>query len=303
MAIDPQAAERVKVMWRDIVPLQEEPTIDDYRREVAAMYGKFPLADDVETEEVDADGVRSLWIAAPGASDERVLLLYHGGGYLMGTPEAYRDFAYRLSAAADARVFCPDYRVAPEHPYPAPVEDGVTAYRWLAAHVDPARVVTVGDSAGGGLTLAVNVSIRDAGERLPAAIALVSPLTDLAGEGASYDECADRDVSVTRDFAVQMGAVYLGGRDPKQTPLGSPLYAELSGLPPVLAIASAHEALRDDSTRLVDKIRASGGRAELELFDDMQHVFPVFACILPEGREAIERIGAFAKREVAVPVG
>jgi monoterpene epsilon-lactone hydrolase len=284
-------------MWKDSVPLHEVPTPLDYRKEFEALCAKFPLPDDIVTEDVDADGVPGLWVSAPGVSDDRTLLHFHSGGYVMGSSAGYREFAYRLSRAADARVLLPDYRLAPEHLYPAPVEDALTVYRWLARREDPARIVTTGDSAGGGLNLATLVALRDAGDTLPAAAVAISPLTDLAAEGESYDSNRDRDAVVTRELAIGMGIVYMGeGRDPKHTPLASPLYADVHGLPPLLVIAGEAEVLRDDSVRFVEKLRAADGEADLVVTDDMQHIYPLFAHLLPEGREAIERIGEFIKQ-------
>jgi epsilon-lactone hydrolase len=299
MAANP-ALERVIVMWKDSIPLHEAPTPMDWRVEFERLCAKFPLPDDIETQPVDAGGVPALWVAAPGVSDDRVLLHFHSGGYVMGSSTGYREFAYRLSRAADARVLVPDYRLAPDHPYPAPVEDAVTVYRWLAARVPPAKIVTTGDSAGGGLNLAMLIALRDAGDELPVAAVAISPLTDLAAEGASYAANRDRDPVVTRELAVGMGIVYLGeGRDPKSTPLGSPLYADVNDLPPLLVFAGEAEALRDDATRFVDKVRAAGGQAELVIAPDMLHIYPLFAHLLVEGREAIDRIGAFVTEHTA----
>lgn len=292
----PEQKERIIVMWKDSVPLHAEPTPLDWRREFEALCAKFPLPDDIEVEEVDADGVPALWVSAPGVGRDRTLVHYHSGGYVMGSPTGYREFAYRLSRAADARVLVPDYRLAPEHPYPAPLEDGVTAYRWLARQEDPSRIVTVGDSAGGGMNLAVLMTLRDEGDTLPAAAVCISPLTDLAAEGESYANFPDRDPVISAELAVGMGIVYIGeDRTPKDTPLASPLYGRHDGLPPLFVVVGEAEALLDDSTRLVDKVREAGGEAELLVGEDLLHIYPLFASILPEGQEAIERIGAFVK--------
>lgn len=294
MEMSDAARERVIVMWKDSVPLHEEPSPLHWREEFERLCAKFPLPDDIVTEAVDADGVPGLWVSAPEVSDDRVLLHFHSGGYVFGSAKGYRDFAYRLSRACNARVLVPDYRLAPENPYPAPIEDAQAVYRWLARRVPPSRIVTTGDSAGGGLNLAMLVALRDAGDELPVASVAISPLTDLAAEGSSYIENLERDPVVNRELAIGMGTVYLGeGRDPKQTPLGSPLYAELHGLPPLLVIAGGAEALRDDSTRFVDKVRSHGGQAELIVAPDMLHIYPLFAHLLPEGRQAFDRIGAF----------
>jgi monoterpene epsilon-lactone hydrolase len=285
---------RVIVMWKDSVPLQEEPTPLDWREGFEALCAKFPLPEDMVVEEVDADGVPCIWVSAPGVSDDRVLIHYHSGGYVMGSPSGYREFAYRLSRAADARVLLPDYRLAPENPYPEPLEDGVTAYRWLARQEGAHRIAACGDSAGGGLNLAMLVSIRDAGEELPAVAVCISPLTDLAAEGESYANFPDRDPVISEELAVGMGIVYMGeGKVPAETPLASPLYADLHDLPPLIVCAGNHEALYDDSTRLVDKVKAAEGEVEFIVGDGLLHIYPLFSCILPEGREAIDRIGAF----------
>jgi monoterpene epsilon-lactone hydrolase len=288
--------ERVIVMWKDSVPLQAEPTPIHWREGFEALCAKFPVPDDIEVEEVDADGVPALWVSAPGVSSDRVVIHFHSGGYVMGSAAGYREFAYRLSRAADARVLLPDYRLAPEHPFPVPLEDGITAYRWLARKEGAGRIAASGDSAGGGLNLAALVSLRDAGDELPPVAACISPLTDLAAEGESYSNFPDRDPVISAELAVGMGIVYMGeGKVPAETPLASPLYADLHDLPPLFVCAGDHEALYDDSTRLVAKVEAAGGEVEFLTGHDLLHIYPFFSYILPEGQEAIEKIGAFIK--------
>ncbi len=300
----PEQLDRIVVMWKDSVPLQAEPTPLDWRREFEALCAKFPLSEDIEVEEVDVDGVPSLWVSVRGVSSDRTLIHYHSGGYIMGSPQGYREFAYRLSRAADARVLVPDYRLAPENPYPAPLEDGLKVYRWLAAREDPSRIVTVGDSAGGGLNLATLVSLRDAGDTLPAAAVCISPLTDLAAEGESYANFPDRDPVINAELAIGMGAVYMGeGRSAKETPLASPLYADLHDLPPLFVVVGDAESLYSDSTRLVDKVKAAGGDVQMLVGKDLLHIYPLFASILPEGQEAIEQIGRFVQERTPVRVG
>ncbi len=295
--------DRIIVMWKDSVPLAEEATPLDWRREFEALCAKFPLPDDIEVEEVDAGGVPALWVSAPGVSSDRTLIHFHSGGYVMGSARGYREFAYRLSQAADARVLVPDYRLAPEYGYPVPLEDGLAAYRWLAQQEDPSRIVSVGDSAGGGMNLAVLVSLRDAGDALPAASVCISPLTDLAAEGESYSNFPDRDPVISAELAVGMGVVYMGeGRIPADTPLASPLYADLHGLPPLFVVVGDAEALYSDSTRLVEKVEAAGGEVELLVGEDLLHIYPLFASILPEGREAIEQIGRFVQQRTPARV-
>ncbi len=254
-----------------------------------------PLPADVSSEPVSADGVPAEWVVAEGADPGRALLYLHGGGYVIGSIATHRDLAARLSRATGARVLVVDYRLAPEHPHPAAVDDAVRAFRWLVEQgLDPRRVAIAGDSAGGGLTVATLVALRDAGDALPAAGVCLSPWTDLACEGGSMDTHDHRDPMVRPEGLREMAAMYLGGL-PASTPLASPVHAELAGLPPLLVQVGTAEVLLDDSTRLADRARAAGVEVELDVWDDMVHVFQAFAAILPEGREAIERIGAFVR--------
>ena len=288
--------ERANQQWRDTYP-PGEPGVAEWRVAVTELHAKFPLPADAVVEEVDAGGVPALWVSAPGAGTGRVAVHFHSGGYVMGSAHNYREFAYRLSAAIDARVLVVDYRLAPEHVYPAAVEDALAAYRWLAGTVDPSRIVVTGDSAGGGLALGLTLALRDAGESLPAAVIGFSPLTDLLAEGDSYDLFPD-DLVVSRPFALANAVVYLGeGVDPKQNPYGSPLYGEFAGFPPVLLIASGHECLRDDSVRVVEKAAAAGVDAQLHLVPLVPHVFQIFP-FLPESGEALEVAAGFLKDRV-----
>ncbi len=248
---------------------------------------------------VDAGGVRAEWISTPGASRERVVLYLHGGGYVLGSINSHRDMIVRLSAACRARVLALDYRLAPEHPHPAAVEDATAAYRWLLAQgIDPKRVVVAGDSAGGGLTVATLVALRDGGEALPAAGVCLSPWVDLEGSGESMTTRAHLDPMVTCEMIQMMGQIYLGGKDPR-TPLAAPLHADLTGLPPMLIQVGTAETLYDDATRLAERARAAGVTVTLEPWDEMIHVWQIFARELPEGQAAIERIGEFVREHTA----
>jgi monoterpene epsilon-lactone hydrolase len=295
MAIDNQAAERVRILYQDLAPLSPAPTLADLRQAVDAMYAKIPLPEDIEVEEADADGVRALWVRAPGTSLERVVLHFHGGAYIANSPGNYREYGYRLSQAADARVLLGSYRQAPEHPYPAAVEDCHKVFRWAVKQADPARLAVSGDSAGSALALAVSILQRDAGDPLPAALALVSPYINLDADTESYTTNAQVDVTATREAILGLAQVYLNGRKAKETPLASPLYADLSGLPPMYVAVGGHELLLDDSKLLVAKARATDVEAELEIAAEMQHVYTAYACILPEARATFAQIGRFIK--------
>ncbi|MGH8998335.1 MAG: alpha/beta hydrolase, partial [Acidimicrobiia bacterium] len=292
-----EALERVRQMYRDLRPSGEEPTVHDWRKQFEVMCGEFPVPPGTTVDEVDAGGVPALWVRAPGVmGDERTVVFFHSGGYVMGRAKDYRQFGSALSFAAGARVLLVDYRLAPEHPFPAGMEDGLAAYRWALTQTDPSRIVVAGDSAGGGMTLAVLVAQRDSGGTLPAVGVCISPWADLAAEGHSMTTRSDVDPIVQRELVLTLAAAYLGeGKDPKSTPLASPLYADLAGLPPMLIVVGDAETLLDDSIRLEAKILDAGGWVELDVAEDMPHVYPLFNPILPEGMQAIGRIGNFIR--------
>jgi monoterpene epsilon-lactone hydrolase len=276
------------------------PTVAEMREGWEKFAGQFPPAKDLRFESVDADGVPGEWSRAPGIDESRVVLFLHGGGYNIGSIASYRDFTGRISRACAARVLSVGYRLAPEFPFPAAVDDAVAAYRWLRRHgVVAQRILFAGDSAGGGLVLAALVKLRDAGEDLPAAAMCVSPSTDLAKEGESMHTKADVDPVVRYDTSMAHALRYVGEKGDLKHPLASPLYADMRGLPPLLILVGTNETLLDDSTRVADKARAAGVDVAIEIWDDMIHIWPFFAAILPEGQQAIERMGKFARAQVA----
>jgi monoterpene epsilon-lactone hydrolase len=248
---------------------------------------------DVICEKVNAGGVNAEWISAPGATQDRVILYLHGGGYVVGSINTHRAMISRIARASDARALAIDYRLAPEHPFPAAVDDTLAAYRWLLAQgFKPNRIVIAGDSAGGGLTLAALLAIRDAKLPMPAAAVPISPWTDLEGTGDSVRTRAARDVMVTQDNLAQSAKQYCGANDPKN-PLVSPVHADFHELPPMLIHVGDAEILLDDATRVAERAKAAGVKVDLEVWDDMPHVWHVFAKILPEGQQAIDKIGKF----------
>jgi monoterpene epsilon-lactone hydrolase len=277
-------------------PAMAALSIEDQRAAFDALASQFPLAEDVRRDPVDAAGVPAEWITTPEALHERGIYYLHGGGYTLGSINTHREMISRLSRAARARALAIDYRLAPEHPFPAAVEDSTAAYRWLLAiGVDPARLVIAGDSAGGGLTVATLVALRDAGDPLPAAAVCLSPWVDLEGLGESMTTRAGVDPMVQREELLQHVKVYLGDAHPR-TPLAAPLYADLRGLPPLLIQVGTAETLLDDSTRLAERAKAAGVDVVLEPWDDMIHVWQFCAAILPEGQQAIDRIGEFIRK-------
>jgi monoterpene epsilon-lactone hydrolase len=271
----------------------ENPTIDQLRAGFAMLAKQYPPAPDAVFERVDASGVRAEWVSITGGSQQPVILYFHGGGYCIGSSETHRDLVSRMCRAAKARALSVDYRLAPENPHPAAVEDGVATYRWLRKQGLPARsIVVAGDSAGGGLTLATLLALRDAGDELPAAGICMSPVTDLAKEGESMRTKVDLDPTVSPMSSTRYAQMYIAAGDTK-TPLASPLYADLKGLPPLLILVGTSEVLFDDSTRFATKAKEAGLSCELEVWEEMVHIWPFFAAELPEGRQAIDRMAAF----------
>jgi monoterpene epsilon-lactone hydrolase len=252
-----------------------------------------PPAADIKCERVEAGGVDAEWVCAPNAASDRFVLYLHGGGYVIGSVNTHRDMIARISRAAEARVLALNYRLAPEHPFPAAVDDAVAGYKWLLAQgAKPSRIAIGGDSAGGGLAAATLVAIRDAKLPTPAAGVLLSPWVDLEGLGESMTTRVEADPVVRKEGLVGMAQAYLGGQDPK-TPLAAPLYADLKGFPPLLIQVGDAETLLDDSTRLEARAKAAGVRTKLEVWPEMIHVWQLFASFLPEGQQAIDGIGKF----------
>lgn len=274
-------------------PKPPNPTPELLRERFDKLADFLPSPDDIQSEKVTANGVSGEFISAPGADAARCIYYLHGGGYVIGNVNTHRVLAYDLSKASGARVLSMDYRLAPEHPFPAGLEDAVAGYQWLLeSGVAPEHVVIAGDSAGGGLTVATLLALRDRGIALPAAAVCFSPWVDLLGEGESMTSRAEVDPMVQKEALLWYTDLYMAGGDPKD-PLASPLYADLSGLPPVLIQVGDAETLLDDSTRLADRMKAAGVEVELEVWDRMIHVWQLFAPILSEGREAVAKAGAF----------
>jgi monoterpene epsilon-lactone hydrolase len=239
------------------------------------------------------------WIECDGGDPGRTVLYLHGGGYFFCSPETHRSITVALAATADAQVFALDYRLAPEHPFPAAIEDAVAAYRHLVSEGVPAkRIVIGGDSAGGGLTLATLLSLRAAGDELPAGAFLFSPWTDLAGTGETLVTNDKSDV-MFYGAGLRAGAGYYLGTASPTDPLASPLYADLSGLPPLFVQVSGSEVLLADSTRLVDKARAAGVPVEFEIWPKLPHVWQIMTPFLPEARAALAKTAGFIRRVTA----
>ncbi len=275
-------------------------TVAEHRARVAQFERWVPQPPaGTETTRGKIGGVPAVRIATPASRPDRHILFLHGGGYVAGSPELYRHITWRIATAARAELVALDYRLAPEHPFPAALDDAVLAWRALLAEgADPRRLAVIGDSAGGGLALALGLRLRDEKAPLPAAIVALSPWTDLALSGASLRRNAETDPMQSAAIATSFAATYLNGADPRD-PYASPLYGDAAGLPPTLIQVGSDEVLRDDSVRMAERLRAAGCAAELEIWPRMPHVWHVFAAVMPEARRAIARIGAFIEQHTA----
>lgn len=285
---------------RQAPPFGEGDQIDvaAARTQMEAMTANPQLFDGTELEATTAAGVPAEWVTVPESDPTKVVLYLHGGGYVIGSIATHRGLVSRIAAAAGTRALSVGYRLAPETPFPGAVEDATSVYSYLLDQGIAAENIAIGgDSAGGGLTFATLVSLKEQGQPLPGAAFALSPWVDLEGLGESMQTKADADPMVQKDGLVEMGKLYLADADPK-TPLASPLYAELTGLPPILIQVGTAETLLDDSIRIADRLRDAGGTVELQQFEDLVHVFQAFAPIVPESLEAIEKIGAFLKSQL-----
>ena len=274
------------------------PALEELRATFAPGGRLHPVPDDVMVTEVSAGGVAAHWLTAPGTDAGRVLLFLHGGGYELGSLRSDGELAARLGRASGMRVLFPEYRLAPEHPFPAAIDDVLSAWHWLRndQELSARSLAVAGDSAGGGLTVALLVATRDAGEALPAASVLMSPTVDLTSSGPSMTERADQDPISTPAMLRQFASEYLAGADPK-TPLASPLFASLSGLPPLLVQVGTADLLLSDSERLAAAATEAGVDVTLEIGDGLPHVYQLMLGT-PEAADATERIGKFLRARV-----
>ena len=259
----------------------------------------MPPVEGFETEPATVGGVRGEWVRARHVRRSDAALLYlHGGGYLIGSAKSHRHMLGPLSADSGLPVFAADYRLAPENPFPAAVDDAVAAYNGLiGSGIAADKLAIAGDSAGGGLTIATLVSARDKGLAMPACAVAISPWADLSQGGEAYRARAARDPIVKKEGLDEMASAYLAGADPK-SPLASPLFARLTGLPPLLIQVGTEEALYDDALALKARAEESGVEVSFESWGGMIHVWHIFHPILSEGRDAIARAGAFLKQRI-----
>ncbi|QIB35282.1 alpha/beta hydrolase [Ancylobacter pratisalsi] len=266
------------------------------------MFAATPAAADVRVEAGTVGGIAGFWVRPAGAQPGARVLYIHGGGYVLGSAQAFTSFVGQIARRAGADAFVPDYRLAPEHPYPAAIDDAVAVYHGLVAE-GAERIVVVGDSAGGGLTLAllsILATDKTSGVVQPVGAAVMSPLTDLAMAGESYETRAEADPIFTRDVLKAFSDMYLRGQD-ATLPKASPLYAQLNGLPPIRLDVGDNEVLLSDSTRYADRAQAAGVEVTLSVWEGMAHVFQSSLGQFVAAEQSVDAIGEFLRQRLAVP--
>jgi epsilon-lactone hydrolase len=275
---------------------------DDYRqrrKDMDAGFSQYRIAPDVTVEPVTAHGVRAEWTSTLQDDRDAALLYVHGGGYVIGSLDSHRHVVSEAGRAAKAWALALDYRLAPEHPFPAAVEDAVSGYRYLLSRgIRPAHIAIAGDSAGGGLVVAAMSAIRDAGLAQPACGWCISPWVDMEGIGESMSSKAEADPMVQKAGLLEMAGLYLGGADPR-SPLAAPIYADLRGLAPLLIQVGAAETLLDDALRLAKVAGAADVRVDLQVWPEMVHVWHLFHPELKAGLRAIEVGGAYVRARLS----
>jgi monoterpene epsilon-lactone hydrolase len=266
------------------------------QRKMLGIAPRSRVVKSMRFEKLDAGGVPAEWFHAPGADASRVLFYLHGGGYSVGSIDSHRELVSRLCVATGATGIAIDYRLAPEHPFPAQLDDALAAYRFLRTRFDASRIVVAGESAGGGLTLSLLVALRDAGEPLPAAAVVISPWVDLEASSGSVHANARYDY-ISRKVLLVYAARFVRAHEMRH-PLAAPLYADLAGLPPLLIQAGGAEALVDDAHRIAARATSAGVDVTLEIEPDMIHAWHMFATFLPPAKKAVERAGTFLREQL-----
>ena len=272
----------------------QRQTLKESRRQYVAMQRVIPRPPrSVSTTHINAGGVTGDWIVTPQSRTDRSVLYLHGGAYRVGSPTIYRHFTWRLAEVTRAGLLAIDYRLAPENPFPAALNDAFGAFRWLRER-KPGDSIIMGDSAGGGLALGLLLKLRDMGSPMPRAAAVLSPWTDLALTGRTLALNADADVLLNTSDLPEFAADYLAGADPR-TPYASPLYGDPAGLPPTLIQVGSDEIIRDDAVRMADKMRQAKCHVELSIWPRMPHVWHMLVPFVPEAQAAIMQIGRFVE--------
>ncbi|GAA5177005.1 alpha/beta hydrolase [Rugosimonospora acidiphila] len=292
---------RIDAMLRQ--PRPESPqSVEAIRAGFKAMMAQMIVPSGIRTTETTLGDRLALRVDPDNGPRAGTILYFHGGSFVFGSPETALSLTANLVAKTGFKAFSVDYRLAPEHPFPAAIEDALSAYRALIeGGEDPSAIALAGDSAGGGLTVTTCLAARDAGLPMPAAIVAFSPGFDATRTGASMDTKAGIDPFFTREGLGHTGAMYLAGADPHQPMLSPAILADLTGLPPMLLQAGTNEILLDDSTRMAARARAVGVDVILDITADVPHVFQAFAGVLEEADEALDRAAFFLTQHVRVP--
>ncbi len=270
-----------------------KPMSIDELRGLKSISGKLPK--DISVESFSINELALEWVHHKNADEDKVILYLHGGGYVAGNPESYRQLCSSISDETGARVLVPDYRLAPEHPFPAALEDALSVYAWvLEKGISAENIFLAGDSAGGGLSLAATLALRDEGRPLPTGLILLSPWTDLTFSGKSHQTKADKAVILHPDNLPLWAEAYLAFADPR-TPHISPAFADLTNFPPMLIQVGAEEVLLDDARMVAENAKSAGVDVTLSIYEKMWHVWQMVG-MLPEAKRAFEEICEFVKR-------
>jgi acetyl esterase/lipase len=297
-----EASRRIRATLSSDAEESDAP-LDVQRRGWEEAAAQAALPSGVTETPCVADGVPGVWVRGANAEPGRALLYLHGGGFTSGSPVTHRELAARLALATALSVLVVDYRLAPEHPFPAAIDDAVAAYRWLLAQgYEPRSIVFGGDSAGTALALSALLALRERALPLPAAAFLISSWVDLTMSGESIASRAQVDPLTTQAGLAAAARLYLADADPR-LPLASPLFGDLAGLPPLLLQSGDHEVLLSDATRLAERAAAAGVDVTLEVWDEMWHVWHAWGAELPEAQEAIAAIGRFVRRHLPQRAG
>ena len=290
------AIARIRAVYRS---WNRETSVAQMRSDWDAAFGGCTAP--VTCERVTAGGVDGEWISPTDAPADKAILYFHGGGFRIGSVSSHRDLIAHIALASGCRVLAINYRLAPEHRFPAALYDAIAAYGWmLDCGLKPGNIAFAGDSAGGNLALAAMLALRERRLPPPVSAVLMSPWTDLAATGASYVSRAEADPIHQRAMILALARNYLGGQGDPYDPLASPLYADLGGLPPLLIQVGDRETVLDDSVMFADMARAAGVDVNLEVWDGMIHVFQMFGAELPEAHRAIASIAQFLNRHLHI---
>lgn len=291
--------DRVVSLFNEAIPAERGGSLAEVRKGYEAVLAQLPIPDDASITSGTYGGVGGYWVQATDASNGRIGVMLHGGGYVMGSAKGYRAFAAEVARATKSRVFVAEYRLAPEHPFPAALEDASSVLTAAIDEVGSQSVFAIGDSAGGGLVVSSLWELHRKQAPLPACIVLVSALLDLTATNPSYEELADVDPICSRAGIRHNASLYLDGQGQDNAPAAFPMLSDLGWLPKCLLLVGGAEVLRDDSRNLADKLEREGGHAEYREYDDMVHVWPLFSSFIPQGKEALKDIGAFVRAAVA----